>query len=94
MKIVAKPWGKEIWFAHNPRYAGKLLCIRKGHRLSLQYHKVKHETLYALQGTCLLTLGKKKVRLKPGRAAVIPPHLVHRMDIPQLILADEARLRR
>lgn len=45
-KIVDKPWGHELWFAETRRYVGKLLVIEKGRRLSLQYHKVKHESLY------------------------------------------------
>lgn len=54
---VAKPWGSELWFAHTDRYAGKLLHIRAGQRLSVQYHERKDETSYLLSGRLLLSTG-------------------------------------
>ena len=30
-KIVDKPWGREIWYAHTDRYAGKILEVKKKH---------------------------------------------------------------
>ena len=56
-RIIKKPWGEEQWLAHTDKYAGKIFTIKKGHRLSLQYHKEKHETLY-------LDKGKAKVILE------------------------------
>jgi mannose-6-phosphate isomerase len=52
MKVtqVPKPWGYELILALTDRYAGKLLCINAGHRLSLQHHTVKDETLFLLDG--------------------------------------------
>ena len=38
-----KPWGFELLFALTPKYAGKVIFVRKGHRLSLQYHEKKDE---------------------------------------------------
>ena len=29
-----KPWGFELLFAHTSKYAGKVIFVRKGHRLS------------------------------------------------------------
>ncbi|MBI4051942.1 MAG: cupin domain-containing protein [Elusimicrobia bacterium] len=79
LKIVPKPWGKEVWFAVASKYVGKFLIIHRGHRLSLQYHKVKHETLYTLKGKYLLELnGRKKIQ-RPGSVVVIPPGTTHRM---------------
>ena len=49
-KIVDKPWGREIWYAHTDRYAGKVLEVDAGEVLSLQKHEVKHETLYLQSG--------------------------------------------
>ena len=43
VEIKEKPWGREIWFAHTEKYAGKILEIAKGHRYSLQYHEKKQE---------------------------------------------------
>ena len=50
MRRVEKPWGHEIIWAETKDYVGKLLHIKKGHRLSKQYHEVKEETLYVIKG--------------------------------------------
>jgi mannose-6-phosphate isomerase len=51
---IEKPWGYEILFTepHLP-YAGKILHIRAGQRLSLQMHDAKRETQYLFAGRCL-----------------------------------------
>jgi hypothetical protein len=41
---VPKPWGSELWFAHTDFYAGKILRVRDGCRLSVQLHEEKDET--------------------------------------------------
>jgi len=35
-KIDRKPWGREVWYAHEDRCAGKILEVTAGHVLSLQ----------------------------------------------------------
>ena len=50
VNIVEKPWGREIWIAHNDKYAFKRIEFNKGSRSSLQYHKVKCEHIYILSG--------------------------------------------
>jgi len=50
MRIVEKPWRREIWIAHNDRYAFKLIEFKAGSRSSLQYHERKHETIYIEKG--------------------------------------------
>ena len=47
---VDKPWGHELIWAHTERYVGKILHIKKGERLSLQYHQQKDETVMVLTG--------------------------------------------
>jgi mannose-6-phosphate isomerase-like protein (cupin superfamily) len=79
-RIVSKPWGREILWAKAPKYAGKLLIINKGHRVSKQYHRVKHETLYTLRGSYLMELNGRRVRMKPGSVVIVPPGNVHRME--------------
>jgi mannose-6-phosphate isomerase-like protein (cupin superfamily) len=54
---VDKPWGHELWFAQTDRYAGKLLHVDSGQRLSIQYHEEKDETSYLLSGRLLLSQG-------------------------------------
>jgi len=54
---VEKPWGYELIFADTERYAGKLLYIKEGHRLSYQYHERKDESIYVYSGELLLRVG-------------------------------------
>lgn len=79
-RVVRKPWGREIVFARNSRYAGKILVIEKGHRLSLQYHKVKRETLYLLEGRLHVELGRRSRVVKAGAVIDVPPRTVHRFE--------------
>jgi mannose-6-phosphate isomerase len=50
MRTVEKPWGHELIWAHTDRYVGKILHIKAGHALSLQYHRQKDETIMVLSG--------------------------------------------
>jgi mannose-6-phosphate isomerase len=54
---VEKPWGHEVWWALTERYAGKILHVDAGHRLSLQFHERKDESCYVLTGRLLLIQG-------------------------------------
>ncbi len=79
-----KPWGYELLFALTPKYAGKLLVIRKGHRLSLQYHKEKDETIYIYEGKMLLEIEGKDGQLtqsevQSGYGFRVPQMTRHRM---------------
>jgi len=47
---VPKPWGHETIWAKTDRYVGKIIHIRAGHALSVQYHNRKDETVYLLSG--------------------------------------------
>jgi mannose-6-phosphate isomerase len=79
-----KPWGFELLFALTPEYAGKLIFVRKGHRLSLQYHEKKDETIYLFQGEALLEIevgGKMTSKtFLPGQSVRVPPHTRHRLE--------------
>jgi quercetin dioxygenase-like cupin family protein len=79
-KIVDKPWGREVWYARTDRYAGKVLEVEAGHRLSLQKHEVKHETLYLRAGRIRFTLDDETFEWVPGQCVEIPPDTVHRME--------------
>jgi mannose-6-phosphate isomerase-like protein (cupin superfamily) len=82
---VDKPWGwEEIW-AETESYAGKLLMIRAGHRLSLQLHRKKDESLYVLDGRLRLTLENdagqlEQLDLGPGESRRIPIGRRHRFE--------------
>lgn len=83
--IKPKPWGSEIWWAHTAHYAGKILNVKKGARLSLQYHEKKEESQYLISGKIKATIGKDKNDLQehilnPGDKLDIPPNTIHRIE--------------
>ena len=83
MRKVAKPWGHELIFAENERYAGKVLHLEAGQALSLQYHERKDETLMVLQGEVTLSVEvegeMRDIRLRSGEAHRIRPGVRHRL---------------
>jgi len=54
---VEKPWGFELIWAHAEAYVGKVLFVRAGHSLSLQFHREKDESWYVQSGRAKLELG-------------------------------------
>ncbi|MCA1667429.1 MAG: cupin domain-containing protein [Thermomicrobia bacterium] len=78
--IVEKPWGREIWYAHTGAYAGKVLEVSAGKRLSLQKHAIKEETLYLLSGHVTLTFGDAQFDWRPGMLVHIPTGTIHRFE--------------
>lgn len=54
---VDKPWGHEIRWAITDRYLGKILHVKKGEALSLQYHERKDEWLLVSSGCVDLEVG-------------------------------------
>jgi mannose-6-phosphate isomerase len=54
---VEKPWGYELIWAESDDYVGKLLFVKAGESLSLQFHRVKDESWLVQQGRAKLELG-------------------------------------
>ena len=79
MRVVMKPWGKEIWIAQTKKYIGRILIIKKGHRFSKQYHRIKDETFYCDKGKFILELGRKTMVVKPGQSIRVRPGTIHRI---------------
>ncbi len=79
MRTVEKPWGHEEIWAETDRYVGKYLHINPGHRLSLQYHKIKMETISVLKGELILEAANGILQtLKQGDTFHIAPGTIHR----------------
>ena len=85
-KRVDKPWGHEVWWARTERYVGKLLHVKKGGSLSLQYHRVKDETILLQSGRLLFETRPageegelKQIEMKPGDTFHITPGTLHRL---------------
>ena len=54
---VDKPWGWELIWADADAYVGKVLFVRAGQSLSLQFHREKDESWYVESGRAKLELG-------------------------------------
>ena len=82
---VEKPWGHELIWSKTDRYAGKILFVKAGESLSLQFHKVKDEAWYILSGRAELELGGPGESMlnsevvAAGAAFHVPPGTVHRV---------------
>lgn len=86
---VIKPWGHEIRWATNDKYLGKILHIKRNHRLSMQYHEIKDETIYVQKGVLIVHLGLKSddepettMVLQEGDSLRIEPGTIHRFCAP------------
>jgi mannose-6-phosphate isomerase len=82
---VEKPWGHELHWTVTDRYVGKLIAIRAGRRLSLQYHERKDESIYVIRGRLRLHLegddGAMVVReMGPGEYSRVPVGRRHRFE--------------
>ena len=71
---VDKPWGHELIWAKTDRYVGKILHIKAGHALSLQYHERKDETVFLLSGRMRFQTGESEkvsvVAVRGSRSAI------------------------
>jgi mannose-6-phosphate isomerase-like protein (cupin superfamily) len=80
---VDKPWGHELHWAITERYVGKVLHVKAGHALSLQYHKIKDETIFLWTGKLLFEIQRGdelvKREMRPGESVHITPRTIHRM---------------
>jgi mannose-6-phosphate isomerase-like protein (cupin superfamily) len=81
---VDKPWGWELVWAEADDYVGKLLFVRAGEALSLQYHERKDESWLVHEGRARLELGEigadlEPVEIRAGDAFRFRPGTVHRV---------------
>jgi mannose-6-phosphate isomerase len=81
---VEKPWGHELIWALTSRYVGKILHVKAGHVLSLQYHNRKDETMHVLAGELILRTQPADMLVsrpfKAGETVHIPPRLIHQIE--------------
>ena len=91
---VEKPWGWELVWAEAEDYVGKLLFVRAGESLSLQYHEIKDESWLVQEGRARLELGALDgaldvVEIVPGDAFRFRPRTVHRVTAVEDTLVIE-----
>jgi mannose-6-phosphate isomerase len=82
---VEKPWGYELIWAETDAYVGKVLFVRAGESLSLQFHRQKDESWLVESGRAKLELGPagdailNEEVIGPGAAFRFRPGTVHRI---------------
>ena len=82
---VEKPWGYELIWAHTDVYVGKVLFVKAGHSLSLQFHREKDESWLVQSGRAKLELGDagqkalKEEVVTAGACFHYAPGTVHRI---------------
>lgn len=86
VRHVPKPWGHETIWAHTDRYVGKILHVKAGEKLSVQYHEQKDETIHLLRGEMKYWVqlpGETEMRdqhLCAGQSFRITPNTVHAIE--------------
>jgi mannose-6-phosphate isomerase-like protein (cupin superfamily) len=86
VRHVNKPWGHETIWAHTDRYVGKILHVKAGEKLSIQYHEKKDETVYLLRGEMKYWVqlpGDTELRdqrLVAGQSFRITPLTIHAIE--------------
>jgi mannose-6-phosphate isomerase len=84
IRTVPKPWGHETIWAQTDVYVGKILHIKAGHALSLQYHNLKDETIHLLSGEMIYRVKIENqlldVGLKAGESYRNLPGTIHQME--------------
>ena len=82
---VDKPWGYELIWADADAYVGKVLFVKAGESLSLQFHTEKDESWLVQSGRAMLELGSvgatmlKQEVIAAGAAFRFRPGTVHRV---------------
>jgi len=84
MRLVEKPWGNEMIWAETEKYIGKILNVRAGQMLSLQYHENKDESLYVRTGKIDVLIQDEHGNMithtiQQYRGIRIPPKTIHRI---------------
>jgi len=85
VRKVEKPWGHELIWAVSETYCGKLLFVKAGAALSLQFHNEKDESWLVQSGRAKLELGDvgqpvlNEEVISAGAAFRYRPGTVHRI---------------
>ena len=76
--VVPQPWGWEMLWTLTPRYASKVLFIRRGHEIALQYHREKEESFLLRSGRLIFVIEDREgelreIWLEPGDSLHVLP---------------------
>ncbi|OUU27988.1 MAG: mannose-1-phosphate guanylyltransferase/mannose-6-phosphate isomerase [Candidatus Endolissoclinum sp. TMED37] len=75
-----RPWGSFINLDQGNGYKVKKLHILPGHKISLQKHFKRSEHWVVINGTALITKGRKKFKLNANQSTFIKKGEIHRIE--------------
>jgi mannose-6-phosphate isomerase-like protein (cupin superfamily) len=79
-KVDIRPWGKFERFTLNESSTVKIIAVKPGKRLSLQYHNHREEFWRILEGKAKITLGKKIKIAREGDEIFVKKKQLHRIE--------------
>jgi mannose-1-phosphate guanylyltransferase/mannose-6-phosphate isomerase len=79
---VHRPWGNYQSLDNGDRYQVKRIVVKKGGRLSLQYHNHRAEHWIVVRGTARVTIGEQVTILHENQSIYIPLGSPHRLENP------------
>lgn len=79
---VSRPWGSFERFTHNEPSTVKLLYVKKGESLSLQYHNHRDEFWKIIVGNPDITIGENVYHAHAGEEYNAPVKTNHRVSAP------------
>jgi mannose-1-phosphate guanylyltransferase/mannose-6-phosphate isomerase/mannose-1-phosphate guanylyltransferase/mannose-6-phosphate isomerase len=74
-----RPWGKFRSYPHRRATSLKVITVKPGSALSLQYHRHRGEFWVVLDSGLEVTCGSRVWRPKRGEEIFIPPKTPHRL---------------
>ena len=75
-----RPWGEELWITDEKPSMVKVLTVKPGEALSLQYHHHRDEYWHVISGDGDAVVGAETVRLTAGTDCFVPRETKHRLS--------------
>ncbi len=77
---VEKPWGQFTQYTHNLPSTVKVITVRPGGTLSLQYHSKRDELWVVLDNGAQVEVGSQLLTPEPEETVFIPRRTPHRLS--------------
>jgi mannose-1-phosphate guanylyltransferase/mannose-1-phosphate guanylyltransferase/mannose-6-phosphate isomerase len=77
-----RPWGEELWLTRESGAPAmvKIISVKAGEALSLQYHHRRDEFWHVLSGDGMAEIGDNRIPLHPGTDCFVPREIKHRIE--------------
>lgn len=78
--LFERPWGTYFNALEEPGFKIKKIVVNPNSRLSLQSHVHRSEHWVIVQGTALVTVGEKEIKMEKDQYIYIPKGSIHRLQ--------------